>query len=585
MKFFDMKLLIVTVLALTVVSARHITLEDVIELENNSAYNYLNKIAVPLAEQLRKAEEEGIQDPSRIVGGQLASLGQFPYQAGLLLHLPGFSTPPFCGGILVNNRRILTAAHNLVDAVSSVTQITVVLGSTTIFTGGTRLTTNSFVLHENYNAATIRNDVAMINLRSAVSTSSIIAPIALPSGSQLNENFVGVTAVASGFGRTSDSGGVVANQRLSFVNVPVISNADCRSTFGGSLQDSNICTSGAGGRNICTGDSGGPLAVIRNNRPLLARILFLYINIDITDFILLSSDNMKFSALTLLCLVAAACARHITLEDVIDFEQRTAYGYIGRVGIPLAEKIRKAEEEAQRNPSRIIGGSHAILGQFPYQVGLITEVPMGMSVASAVLVSPTRVLTAAHNLADAVAVVTRINVVLGSVTLFSGGTRVVSSDFVLHENYIAATIRNDVAMINLPSAVTTSSILAPIALPTGEQLNEDFAGDIAIASGYGKIADVGFPSENLLYVDLPVISNDDCAQVFGSFVQPSNVCTSGAGNKGICTGDSGGPLAVVRNNSPLLIGITSFGAGSCESGFPSGYARVTYFMNWINSHL
>ncbi|PZC84923.1 hypothetical protein B5X24_HaOG200498 [Helicoverpa armigera] len=268
-----MKLLVVTVLALTVVSARHITLEDVIELENNSAYNYLKKIAVPLAEQLRKAEEEGIRDPSRIVGGQLASLGQFPYQAGLLLHLPGFSTPPFCGGILVNNRRILTAAHNLVDAVSSVTQITVVLGSTTIFTGGTRLTTNSFVLHENYNAATIRNDVAMINLRSAVSTSNIIAPIALPSGSQLNENFVGVTAVASGFGRTSDSGGVVANQRLSFVNVPVISNADCRSTFGGSLQDSNICTSGAGGRNICTGDSGGPLAVIRNNRPLLIGVV------------------------------------------------------------------------------------------------------------------------------------------------------------------------------------------------------------------------------------------------------------------------------------------------------------------------
>ena len=77
---------------------------------------------------------------------------------------------------------------------------------------------------------------------------------------------------------------------------------------------------------------------------------------------------MKFLAVTLLALVAVSSARHITLEDVIDLEQNTAYGYITRFGIPLAEKVRKDEEEASRDPSRIIGGSHAVLGQFPYQV-------------------------------------------------------------------------------------------------------------------------------------------------------------------------------------------------------------------------
>uniref|UniRef100_A0A2A4JT69 Peptidase S1 domain-containing protein n=1 Tax=Heliothis virescens TaxID=7102 RepID=A0A2A4JT69_HELVI len=294
---------------------------------------------------------------------------------------------------------------------------------------------------------------------------------------------------------------------------------------------------------------------------------------------------MKFLALSLLCLVAVACARHITLEDVIDLENNSAYGYIGRVGVPLAEKIRKAEEEAQRNPSRIIGGSVANLGQFPYQAALIIQTPTSMSVGSAVLVSPTRVLTAAHNLNDAVAFVTQLLVVLGSVNLFSGGTRVVSSDFVLHESYTLSPLRNDIAMINLPSAVASSSVLAPIALPSGDQLNEDFAGDIAIASGFGKTSNVGSASEELRYVDLPVMDNDGCALIYGPFVQPSNVCTAGTSNKGICTGDSGGPLAVVRNNSPLLIGITSFGAQDCESGSPSGYARVIYYMSWINSRL
>ncbi|CAH0686227.1 unnamed protein product [Spodoptera exigua] len=264
-----MRWCVVTLFALVAVSsARHISLEDVIEMEQNGAHGYLNRVGIPLAEKIRKAEEVG-QDASRIVGGSFAATGQFPYQAGLLLHLP--NATPFGGGVLISNRRVLTAAHNFNDAIVSVTRVTVVLGSTTIFSGGTRISTNSYVLHESYNAATVRNDIAMVNLPSAVGFSNTIAAIALPSGSQLNENFVGSTAVASGFGKTADIGGVVANQRLSFVNLPVISNSDCSRVYA-NYHSTNICTSRAGGRNICTGDSGGPLAVTRNNRPVLIGI-------------------------------------------------------------------------------------------------------------------------------------------------------------------------------------------------------------------------------------------------------------------------------------------------------------------------
>ena len=70
--------------------------------------------------------------------------------------------------------------------------------------------------------------------------------------------------------------------------------------------------------------------------------------------------------------------------------------------------------------------------------------------------SSNRVLTAAHNLQNFVVSLTRITVVLGSVTIFTGGTRIDTSDFVLHENYNPFNIRNDVAMVNLPYAVTFS---------------------------------------------------------------------------------------------------------------------------------
>lgn len=48
-------------------------------------------------------------------------------------------------------------------------------------------------------------------------------------------------------------------------------------------------------------------------------------------------------------------------------EGNTAYGYIQNYAIPLAEKIRKAEEQMSQ---RIVGGSPSSAGQFPYQVSV-----------------------------------------------------------------------------------------------------------------------------------------------------------------------------------------------------------------------
>lgn len=52
------------------------------------------------------------------------------------------------------------------------------------------------------------------------------------------------------------------------------------------------------------------------------------------------------------------------------------------------------------------------------------------------------------------------------------------------------------------------------------------------------------------------------------------------------SGDSGGPLTVIRKEENVLIGVVSFGAlAGCELGYPSGYARTTYFMPWIQRYM
>lgn len=46
---------------------------------------------------------------------------------------------------------------------------------------------------------------------------------------------------------------------------------------------------------------------------------------------------------------------------------------------------------------------------------------------------------------------------LGSLTLFSGGTRIVTDSVVMHNNWQPTRVRNDIAVIRLPSSVQLSS--------------------------------------------------------------------------------------------------------------------------------
>jgi chymotrypsin len=69
-------------------------------------------------------------------------------------------------------------------------------------------------------------------------------------------------------------------------------------------------------------------------------------------------------------------------------------------------------------------------------------------------------------------------------------------------------------------------------------------------------------------------------------IESTLCCITRDTKSGHCNGDSGGPLTVERDGKVILVGVVSFGAlAGCELGFPTGYARVTYFMPWIVEHL
>ncbi|GBP41780.1 Transmembrane protease serine 3 [Eumeta japonica] len=295
---------------------------------------------------------------------------------------------------------------------------------------------------------------------------------------------------------------------------------------------------------------------------------------------------MKLPAINMMKLLIIVLILKAVFADVDLIENNTAYGYFEKFGIPEANRIRAIEEKYVEGGARIVGGTSTNLGQYPWQAGLIIDFATidGRGVCGASLISPDRLVTAAHCWFDGRNQASKYTVVLGSTFLFYGGERFVTNIVVTHPRWIPLLVRNDIAIIYLTSPVSFSDILAPISLPEGD---EDVYG-YAIASGFGLTSDMGsIDTEQFLsHVTLQVISNSLCRWAFPGVVQDSHICTSGLGGVGACGGDSGGPLFTTSNDRTVLIGVTSFGSAlGCSAGLPTVYTRITSYIDFIQQHL
>lgn len=132
----------------------------------------------------------------RIVGGNEAVPNAHPYQAALFLRFP--SGTGLCGGCLITDRHVISAAHCLDFTFS----VQVLLGGHDIFTvepTQVRLTVDrsNYIVHESYDPRLLYNDVALLPLPQNIAFNDYIHPIALPTD-MMDEHFAGEIATVSG---------------------------------------------------------------------------------------------------------------------------------------------------------------------------------------------------------------------------------------------------------------------------------------------------------------------------------------------------------------------------------------------------
>ncbi|KEJ94346.1 hypothetical protein SUH3_07470 [Pseudosulfitobacter pseudonitzschiae] len=260
------------------------------------------------AESGAKAEAEAAaQDADsagRVIGGEEAAEGAWPWQVALLIAgQPQTVDAQFCGGSMVLDTWVLTAAHcihmqdpNGVYRDLAPQAISVLVGTNEIAEGkGDAVPVEAIYRHPGYEGSEFDNDIALIKLsrapnvpyqtikvpdaefgdlldqpgvRTVVTGWGLIegakrtemmrqAEIQMLSRDQCNQVMLegrakaaaeGLSYAAKAFGLKESEAEKVWQELITYVREPMTENMICSGTFGG-------------GKGSCSGDSGGPLVV------------------------------------------------------------------------------------------------------------------------------------------------------------------------------------------------------------------------------------------------------------------------------------------------------------------------------------
>ncbi|KAF8791539.1 Proclotting enzyme like protein [Argiope bruennichi] len=198
----------------------------------------------------------GLNSNTRIVGGKVSLPHEWTWMVALLRR-----NRFFCGGVIINDWYILTAAHCVMGI--KVKDLKVRLGEYNFSEKNEHqedIPVAEIKRHALFVTLTFQHDIALLKLKRRIEYTKFIGSICLPNPK--SGNYTNVNATVVGWGTVAFGG--TASPVLRQVTVPVWDNDECDRTYRlERITNAFMCAgSPENGEDACQGDSGGPLMTL-----------------------------------------------------------------------------------------------------------------------------------------------------------------------------------------------------------------------------------------------------------------------------------------------------------------------------------
>ncbi|XP_068447208.1 transmembrane protease serine 9 [Clinocottus analis] len=409
-----------------------------------------------------------------------------------------------CGGFLINEHFVVTAAHCLPND-QSVRNLSVVLG-----THNLRKVDNNAMRYDvkackypSYVNIIEGDDIMLLKLSRKAQLDKKVQPIPLPNA-EMKMKDKSKCRVA-GWGSTRTRGEAV--KVLKVVGVSIVNLEACKNKWAHrrtKLPANVTCAGGYDTKNgFCQGDSGGPLV----------------------------------------CGGKAVGVVSFNLEKNCDYPNLpNVYTNISKY-LPWIKKILKRNNS---DGSEIINGANATKNSMPYMAALFNKNGL---VCGGSLIRDNFVLTAAHcDKFKLTSVVLGTNNVRGS-----DGVKMMIDKTIIHEHFQTHDLSAgyDIMLLKLRTKAELGDKIQTINLPTTE-INPSAKCKVA---GWGATKSHGYVVDDLNVVDVSIINLEHCEKEWWYRLPKGVICAGGENTgKGFCQGDSGGPLVC----NEKAVGVVSF---------------------------
>ena len=242
-------------------------------------------------------------------------------------------------------------------------------------------------------------------------------------------------------------------------------------------------------------------------------------------------------------------------------------------------------------PQKIVGGTDTSISTAPWQVALLNLSETNdydAQFCAGSIIADNWILTAAHCVENVdpsdIAILSGVDFLDN--TQFTETDMTYVDEIVMNADYESVYFTNDIALIRLTEPLTLESdVRETIALPTASPS----VGTYLQITGWGSIDSFGDAYPQQLQTSRQrVVSTINCTNAFDGFDSATQICVGVAPFDSIaaCSGDSGGPAAVISGGVATLAGLTSYGsAAGCIEGYPDVFTKIYGFLSWIDANM